>query len=118
MEINKITVELGGQEFELVLSTLATKHISEKYGGLDKMGKAITTAAGKDLDGIMWLLAELINGGITRENVLKGTQRPLVDANTLAAITTPGDLVQLREAIPAVIVRDTGRTVKVDPPKN
>lgn len=118
MSNNAITIELGGQAYELVLSTLATKHISEKYGGLAKMGKALTAAAGNELNDVIWLLAELINGGIQRKNALEGTKAPLVNVEQLEAITTPGDLEKLKDAIPAVIARDTGRTVKVDTPKN
>jgi len=118
MENKPITIELGGREYELVLSTLATKHIAEKYGGLSKMGKALQTTKGNDLTEILWLLAELINGGIVRTNLLTGTKKPTVTVEELEAITTPGDLAQLKDKIPEVIVRDTGRTVKVETPKN
>lgn len=56
-------ITLGGKEYELVLTTLATKAIARRYGGLENLGeKLANTEHFEDaLDEIVWLLTLLAN---------------------------------------------------------
>ena len=41
VEERSAQIKLGGQEYELVLTTLATKLIARRYGGLENLGEKL-----------------------------------------------------------------------------
>jgi hypothetical protein len=51
-------IKIGDKEYELLLTTKATKEIAKKYGGLEKLGDKLLTS--KDYEGaigeIVWLI--------------------------------------------------------------
>ena len=63
-------IKIGDKEYELLLTTKATKEIAKKYGGLEKLGDKLLT--NKDYEGaiseIVWLIVTLANQPILIHN--------------------------------------------------
>lgn len=115
---SKITI--GGREYSLLLTVGATKEITKRYGGLDKLGEKIYE---KELDGqleeILWLITLLANQSIMRSNLLNGEKEPLLTEEALEVLTTPAELAGYSEAIAEALNKGTQRNVlSEDDPKN
>ena len=63
-------ITIGGEEYELILTTLATKAIGERYGGLENLGERLMQAENFALaiDEINWLIVLLANQAVLRHN--------------------------------------------------
>lgn len=115
---SKITI--GGRKYSLLLTVGATKEITKRYGGLDKLGEKIYE---KELDGqleeILWLITLLANQSIMRSNLLNGEKEPLLAEEALEVLTTPAELAGYSEAIAEALNKGTQRNVlSEDDPKN
>ena len=64
------TITIGGQEYPLILTTLATKEIGKRYGGLENLGEKLMKAENfaLALDEINNLIILLANQAILRHN--------------------------------------------------
>ena len=56
-------INIGGETYELILTTKATKEIAGRYGGLDNLGDKLLKAENFELaiSEIVWLLTLLAN---------------------------------------------------------
>jgi hypothetical protein len=56
-------INIGGAEYELILTTRATKEIARRYGGLENLGEKLLKAENFELalDEIIWLITLLAN---------------------------------------------------------
>ena len=56
-------IKIGDKEYELILSTRATKEIAKRYGGLDNLGEKLMRSENFEmaLDEIIWLITLLAN---------------------------------------------------------
>ena len=63
-------VSIGGEDYELVLTTKATRLIAERYGGLEHLGNALETSddLGKTLGEVIWLITLLANQSVQTTN--------------------------------------------------
>ena len=63
MDERSATVNIGGQEYEMLLTTRATKAIAGRYGGLENLGEKLMKAENFEmaLDEIVWLITLLCN---------------------------------------------------------
>jgi hypothetical protein len=59
-------IKIGGEEFEMVLTTRATKEIAKRYGGLENLGDKLMKSENFEmaLDEIVWLITLLANQSI------------------------------------------------------
>lgn len=48
MDDRSTKISIGGREFELILTTRATKEIAGRYGGLENLGEKLVRSHGKD----------------------------------------------------------------------
>ena len=64
-------ITIGGEQYEMVLTTRATKAISTRYGGLDNLGDRLMKSENMEmvLDEIVWLITLLCNQGIQIHNL-------------------------------------------------
>ena len=91
-------LNIGGTDYELVLSTQATKKIAARYGGLDE---------------IIWLITLLANQGIARHNLLTpNDKRELLTEEAVAVLTSPYDLADCKDAIMSAMQRGAKREVE------
>ncbi len=123
MEDRSATITLGGEDYELVLTTRATKAITKRYGGLDNLGSGLLQSddVAAALDEIVWLITLLANQSRMLHNLqnLKD-QKPLLTEELVELLTAPSDFVDYKEAIALAMNRGTKRNVESEesPQKN
>ena len=68
----KITI--GGEEYELILSTKATKEIAGRYGGLQNLGDKLMKSENFEMaiGEIVWLITLLANQSISCDICIPG----------------------------------------------
>ena len=116
----KITI--GGQEFELLLTTRATKEIAARYGGLENLGEKLMRSENFEmaLDEIVWLITLLANQSILIYN-LKHADKPkhVLTTDEVELLTVPSDLAEYKSAITEALYRGTKRNIESETdPKN
>ncbi|WP_455951936.1 hypothetical protein [Arcanobacterium haemolyticum] len=112
------TVTIGGEDYELVLTTKATRLIAERYGGLEHLGNALETSddLGKTLGEVMWLITLLANQSVQIHNHRHPDEkRPELGADEVELLTVPADLADYRVAIAEALQRGTRRDVLTEP---
>ena len=107
-------IEIGGDEYALVLTTRATKEIAKRYGGLENLGDKLLKAEDFTLaiDEVVWLLTLLTNQGVQIYNLLhpKDT-RELLTEEMVELLTSPADLAKYKGAIMEAMYRGTARYI-------
>ena len=115
MDERTATVNIGGQEYEMLLTTRATKAIAGRYGGLENLGEKLMKAENFEmaLDEIVWLITLLANQSILVHN-LKDKEHPkeLLTEDVVELLTTPLDLAGYKTAITEALYKGTKRNVE------
>ena len=109
------TIKIGSKEFELILTTRATKAIANRYGGLENLGEKLMKSENFEmaLDEIVWLLTLLANQSILIHNLKnKNTLEDLLTEEEVELLTTPLDLAAYKNAITEAMFRGTKRNVE------
>ena len=114
-------IKIGDKEYELLLTTKATKEIAKKYGGLEKLGDKLLT--NKDYEGaigeIVWLLVTLANGPILIHNLKNpDNKKELLTEEEVEILTTPSDLAEFKNAITSALLKGTKRNIESEESKN
>ncbi len=108
-------INIGGKEYELVLTTRATKAIAGRYGGLENLGEKLMKSENFEmaLDEIVWLLTLLANQSILIHN-LKNKDKPeaLLTEDEVELLTSPLDLAAYKTALTEAMFRGTKRNVE------
>lgn len=116
------TITIGGENYPLLLSIKATKEISSRYGGLDKLGDKLMKAENFEmaLDEIVWLITLLANQSILVYNLKHSEdKRELLTEEYVELLATPQDLAEYKEAIVEAMYKGTKRNIESEPdPKN
>ena len=110
---SKITI--GGEEYELVLSTKATKEIAGRYGGLENLGDKLMKSENFEMAiaEIVWLVTLLANQSILIHNIKnKETPRPLLTEEEVEILTTPFEFAEYKSAITEALYKGTKRNVE------
>ena len=123
MEDRSAIITLGGEDYELVLTTRATKAITKRYGGLDNLGSGLLQSddVAAALDEIVWLITLLANQSRMLHNLQNPKdQKPLLTEELVELLTAPSDFVDYKEAIALAMNRGTKRNVESEesPQKN
>lgn len=108
------TINIGGEEYELLLSTRATKEIANRYGGLGNLGESLMKSENFEqaLGEITWLLALLANQSIQVYNLRnKDNSKPLLTEEEIELLTTPQDLMSYKASITEALQKGTQRNV-------
>ena len=116
-------ITIGGQEYELILTTLATREIGTRYGGLEHLGEKLMRAENfaLALDEINWLIILLANQAILRHNYLhKDNPKELLTTEFVELFTAPHELATYKTAITEALFRGTKRNIESEeqPGKN
>ena len=114
-------IKIGDKEYELLLTTKATKEIAKKYGGLEKLGDRLLT--NKDYEGaigeIVWLIVTLANQPILIHNYKnKDSQKELLTEDEVELLTTPQDLANFKDAITEALYKGVKRNIESEEQKN
>ena len=111
-------ITIGGEEYQLILTTRATKEIAKRYGGLEMLGERLLKAENFDeaLDEICWLITLLANQSILIHNMRhRDAQRDLLTEEAVELLTTPLELASYKEAISQAMFRGTARNIESEP---
>jgi hypothetical protein len=108
-------VTIGGEEYELLLTTRATKLIGAKYGGLGSLGDKLLKAENFEMaiEEMVWLITLLANQPILIHNVKnKDNPKELLTEEEVEILTTPVELSAFKEAITTAMHKGTARFVQ------
>ena len=108
----KITI--GGEEYELILSTKATKEIAGRYGGLQNLGDKLMKSENFEMaiGEIVWLITLLANQSILIHNFKhKDQPKELLTEEIVELLTAPYDLAGYKEAITEALQKGTKRNI-------
>lgn len=116
MEEERISkINVGDVEYELILTTKATKEIASRYGGLENLGEKLMKAENFEMaiSEIVWLICLLANQSILIYN-LKNKEKPkdLLTEEMLEILTTPYDLAEYKQAITDCLYKGTKRNIE------
>lgn len=114
-------IKIGDKEYELLLTTKATKEIAKKYGGLEKLGDKLLT--NKDYEGaigeIVWLIVTLANQPILIHNYKNpNDKKELLTEDEVEVLTTPQDLANFKDAITEALYKGVQRNIVSEETKN
>ena len=115
-------INIGGDEYTLLLTTKATKDIAGRYGGLENLGDRLMKSENFEmaLDEIIWLITLLANQSVLIHNLQhKDAPKELLTEEMVELLTTPVDLATYKVAITEALYKGTKRNVESESdPKN
>ncbi len=114
------TISIGGAEYDLILTTRATKEIAARFGGLESLGETLMKSENFEaaLDEICWLIALLANQSILIHNLRNPHEkRELLTSEEVELLTSPLELAAYKEAITSAMLKGTARNVASAPAK-
>ena len=113
-------IKIGDKEYELLLTTKATKEIAKRYGGLENLGDKLQKSKNFEeaLEEIIFLIVLLANQTILIQNLSKTEKLPLLTEEEVELRTTPSDLAAYKDAITEALLKGTKRFVESEEGKN
>ena len=112
-------ITVGGEEYPLIFTTLATKAIGERYGGLENLGEKLMKAENfaLALDEVNYLIVLLANQAILRYNFRNPSDtKELLTTEFVELFTEPHELATYKEAISQCMFRGTQRHIQSEEP--
>ena len=110
---SKITI--GGAEYEMLLTTKATKEIAGRYGGLSNLGEKLMKSENFEmaLDEIVWLITLLANQSVLVHNLQNpAKKRELLTEEAVELLTSPFELSDYKNAIMDAMYKGTKRNIE------
>lgn len=108
-------IKVGEKEYELLLTTRATKEIAGRYGGLENLGDKLMKAENFEmaLGEIIWLITLLANQPILIHNLKnKNDTKELLTEGEVELLTSPLDLAEYKDAITDALLKATKRNIE------
>ena len=108
-------IHIDDTEYELILTTKATKEIATRYGGLENLGQKLMKSENFEmaLDEIVWLLTLLANQSVLIHNLKNPTEKKdLLTTDVVELLTSPLDLADYKRAITEAMFKGTKRNVE------
>ena len=118
----KSVINVGGEDYELLLTTRATKEIAGRYGGLENLGDHLMKSENFEMaiGEIVWLITLLANQSLLIHNLKhRDAPRELLTEEDVELLTSPADLATYKAAIMEALYKGTKRNIiSEDDPKN
>ena len=111
----KSVINVGGEDYELLLTTRATKEIAGRYGGLENLGDHLMKSENFEMaiGEIVWLITLLANQSILVHNLKhKDAPKELLTEEMVELLTVPADLATYKSAIMEALLKGTKRNVE------
>lgn len=108
-------VNIGGEEYEMLLTTKATKEIAKRYGGLENLGDKLMKSENFEmaLDEIVWLIALLANQSVEIYNLKNPSNKKLeITTEMVELLTSPFELSEYKNAILEAMFKGTKRNIQ------
>ena len=115
-------INIGGEEYELILTTKAPKEIAGRYGGLENLGDKLMKNENFEMaiGEIVWLITVLANQAILIYNLRHSDKpKPVLTEEAVELLTVPSDLAEYKTAITEALYKGTKRNIESETdPKN
>jgi len=116
-------IKVGDKDYELILTTKATKQIAGRYGGLENLGDKLMKSENFEMaiSEIIWILSVLANQSILIHNLKNSkNKKELLTEEMLELLTCPADIGDYREAIMKAMNKGMKRNIESEetPSKN
>ena len=111
-------INIGGKEYELLLTTKATKEIAGRYGGLENLGDKLMKSESFEeaLGEIVWLITLLANQSVLIHNLKnKDDKKELLTEDMVELLTSPHELTKYKDSITEALFRGTKRNIESEP---
>jgi len=111
-------ITIGGNEYEMLLTTKATKEIAKRYGGLSNLGDKLMKSENFELalDEIVWLITLLANQSVLVYNLQNpNAKKELLTEESVELLTSPFELAEYKNAIMDAMYKGTKREVESEP---
>ncbi|MBT2146408.1 hypothetical protein KK437_02075 [Clostridioides difficile] len=107
-------INIGGQEYELILTTKATKEIAGRYGGLENLGEKLLKSENFEmaLDEIVWLITLMANQSLLIHNLRNPDNKNLLTQEEVELLTSPLELATYKNALTEAMFKGTKRNVE------
>lgn len=108
-------IKIGENDYELILTTRATKEIAKRYGGLENLGDRLKKCENFEmaLDEIIWLITLLANQSVMIYNLKnRDSKKPLLTEEEVELLTSPFDLAEYKSAIMDSMNKGTKRNIE------
>ena len=108
-------ISIGGEDYELILTTRATKEIAKRYGGLENLGEKLmkTEQFELALEEVVWLITLLANQSILIHNLKNPKDKiDLLTEEALELLTSPFELATYRSAIMEAMYKGSNRDIE------
>ena len=108
-------VAIGGQDYELILTTKATKEIAKRYGGLSNLGEKLMKSEHFEmaLDEVVWLITLLANQSVLVHNLQNpAKKRDLLTEDAVELLTSPLELSDYKNCIMEAMFKGTKRNIE------
>ena len=118
MDERSAIVNIGGREYEMLLTTKATKEIAGRYGGLENLGEKLMKSENFEmaLDEIIWLITLLCNQPILVHNLKNpDDKKPELTTEEVELLTSPMELTEYKDAIMEAMYRGAKRNIESEP---
>lgn len=106
-------ISIGGKDYELLLTTRATKEIAARYGGLENLGDKLLKAENFEmaLDEIIWLITLLANQSLMVYNLKNEDKKELLTEEIVELLTSPFELAEYKTALTEAMYKGTKRNI-------
>ena len=108
-------IKIGENEYELLLTTRATKETAKRYGGLENHCDRLMKRENfeKALDEIIWLITLLANQSVMIYNLKNpNSKKPLLCEDEVELLTSPFALAEYKNAIMDSMHKGTKRNIE------
>ena len=108
-------IQIGGEEYTLLLTTKATKEVAGRYGGLENLGDHLMKSENFEMaiGEVVWLITLLANQSILIHNLKhKDTPRDLLTEEMVELLTVPADLATYKSAIMDALLKGTKHNIE------
>ncbi len=109
------TISIGGEDYELILTTRATKEIAKRYGGLENLGEKLmkTEQFELALEEVVWLITLLANQSILIHNLKNPKdKRELLTEEAVELLTSPFELAEYKSALMEAMYKGSKREIE------
>lgn len=111
-------ITINGQDYQLRLTTRATREIAGRYGGLDNLGEKLMTSENFEqaIEEVIWLICLLANQDVQIWNLQHpDDKREELSTEVVELLTVPADLTGYKSAITAALEEGTRRAIVSEP---
>ena len=108
-------ISIGGEDYELILTTRATKEIAKRYGGLENLGEKLMKSEKFEmaLEEVVWLITLLANQSILIHNLKNPKDKlDLLTEEALELLTSPFELAEYKSAIMEAMYKGSKREIE------